>query len=304
MTAPFYLADGGPGSPFTMTDESAYRHWRDKKLAGYPASVGDLVVPVADPAAPTEEETAAIRDRIRRANMAVYAGPPDPELDKAGVRALGRVFGLDRLDSNMLADDDGITPLAVAMGGTRTKYIPYTDKPISWHSDGYYNPVERWIRGLILHCVRNAAEGGENALIDQEMLYIQLRDENPAHIVALSRPDAMTIPGNAEDGFPPRPDSVGPVFSVHAESGTLHMRYTDRKRNIAWNPDPAVRAAVAQLKALLHDAANPYVFRHTLQPGQGLICNNVPHTRTAFSDAEGAERLLYRARYFDRVSGT
>jgi hypothetical protein len=34
----------------------------------------------------------------------------------------------------------------------------------------------------------------------------------------------------------------------------------------------------------------------------GLLCNNVLHDRTAFCDAPDQPRLLFRARYLDRVS--
>ena len=40
-------------------------------------------------------------------------------------------------------------------------------------------------------------------------------------------------------------------------------------------------------------------------PGQGVICNNVLHARSAFRDhdAAGGQRLLWRARYRERVAG-
>jgi len=43
-----------------------------------------------------------------------------------------------------------------------------------------------------------------------------------------------------------------------------------------------------------------------LAPGQGLICNNVLHNRTGFTDDmdKGIARLVYRARYYDRIRGT
>ena len=37
--------------------------------------------------------------------------------------------------------------------------------------------------------------------------------------------------------------------------------------------------------------------------GQARICNKVVHTRGGFEDA-GQGRLLYRARYYDRIAGT
>jgi len=34
----------------------------------------------------------------------------------------------------------------------------------------------------------------------------------------------------------------------------------------------------------------------------GLLCNNVLHDRTAFTDDPDKPRLLYRARYLDRLA--
>ena len=38
-----------------------------------------------------------------------------------------------------------------------------------------------------------------------------------------------------------------------------------------------------------------------LKAGQGIICNNVLHNRTAFTDSEKQKRLMYRARFYDAV---
>ncbi|MEK7840286.1 MAG: taurine catabolism dioxygenase TauD, partial [Pseudomonadota bacterium] len=85
--------------------------------------------------------------------------------------------------------------------------------------------------------------------------------------------------------------------------GRLHMRYTARSRSIVWKGDARTHAAVAALEALLA-ADGPHVFRYRLASGEGLLCNNVLHNREAFEDAQGATRLLYRARYYDRIAGT
>ena len=66
----------------------------------------------------------------------------------------------------------------------------------------------------------------------------------------------------------------------------------------------ASQAAIKRLEVLL-DSDSPYIFRATLQPGMGLLCNNVLHTRTGFNDLAGhPRRLLYRARYFDRIANS
>jgi alpha-ketoglutarate-dependent taurine dioxygenase len=222
-------------------------------------------------------------------------------VDKVGVARLGASLGLHRLDGNLCADGDGISAIQVRDQGRHTGYIPYSNRRLSWHTDGYYNPPERRVRAWLLHCVRPAASGGENALLDPELAYIRLRDRDPALVAALMHPRAMTIPANREGGEEWRGEQSGPVFVVDAESGHLHMRYTARKRNIAWRDDAATRAAVAALEALLED--DPHVLRGRLEAGEGLVSNNVLHNRAGFEDdpASGRVRLLYRARYYDRI---
>jgi len=292
-------------NPFLTGNDAAYARWRARKLEGYPTEPVQLLVPVADPRRPGTEEKAALLALCRKANMAIYQSDLGDAPDKDIPRGLGTAFGLRRLDPNMLADDDGITSLTVVEGKFKRGYIPYSDKRILWHTDGYYNTPERQIRAMVLHCVRPAVEGGENALLDHEMAYLLLRDEDPAYIDALMAPDAMTIPVNTDTGGAPRPAQAGPVFSVDPSTGALHMRYTARTRSIVWKDDAATRAAVARLEALLA-GDSPYVFRYRLRAGEGLLCNNVLHTRTAFTDGPRPEqkRLLYRARYYDRIAGT
>ena len=81
------------------------------------------------------------------------------------------------------------------------------------------------------------------------------------------------------------------------------MRYSARKRNIRWRDDDVTRAARDFLSELLNAEDGP-VFRYRLQPGEGLISNNVLHNRTAFSDGAGQQRLLYRARFIDRIKAS
>jgi len=153
----------------------------------------------------------------------------------------------------------------------------------------------------VLHCVRRAASGGENRLMDHEMAYLLLREESPEHIQALMQPDAMIIPERVDEKDGVRPAQGGPVFSLD-DGGNLHMRYTARTRSIAWKQDAATRAAVAALERLLNQDGTPHVFHAQLEPGMGLLCNNVLHDRAAFSDDPARPRLLYRARYLDRIA--
>ena len=290
-----------PPAHLDLDNAPAYAAWRERKLASHPRRLEDLLVDIAVPGRLTFGEREALLARCAVANMALYASPTGSDPDKDIPRLLGRQLGLVSLDANRLADDDGISPLAVAPAGTRTEFIPYTDRGIKWHTDGYYNTLERQVRGLLLHCVQSAAAGGGNRLMDHEIAYILLRDENPDHIRAFMAADAMTIPPRLEEGEVARAAQAGPVFSVYPD-GHLHMRYTARTVSIEWKDDAATRAAVAALERILADDASPYVFRGRLEPGMGLVSNNVLHDRAAFRDTETRKRLLYRARYFDRIA--
>lgn len=288
-------------SPFDLDQPQAYAQWRAAKLATQATCVEDLIVDVADPRHLSDDERAALLHTCARANMVVYRSPVVEE-DKALPRLLGAQLGLHRLDANWLADEDGISPIAVSSqaAGARADFIPYTDKPIRWHTDGYYHPRSRRIEGMVLHCVRAAGEGGVSGLVDHDRVYIALRDASPAWMRALMAPDAMTIPERADEHGVARPAQSGPVFTVLPAVGALHMRYTARTRSITWKDDADTKAAVAFLEQLLSSDA-PWIFRLKLQPGMGIVANNVPHERSAFTDEPQRPRLLYRARYLDRI---
>ena len=291
--------------PFSLDDEAPYQRWRAWKLEGYPVRAEDLIVEVGDPRALTKAEEQELTRVCAKANMAVYASRTGGLEDKSIPRLIGERFGLHRLDANLLADEDSISSLRVTAGKSGRGYIPYSNQRLLWHTDGYYNPPAQAIEGMVLHCVYPAESGGENALLDHEIAYILMRDAVPHCVQALMADDAMTIPANSEAGGQQRPAQSGPVFMVSRQNGSLLMRYTARTRSILWKENADTREAVQYLSRLL-DEQTPYLFRHRLEAGQGLLCNNVLHNRSGFADSEkpGQCRLLYRARSFDRVART
>ncbi len=288
-------------SPFDLSSEESWLRWRDHKLAQAPARIEELVVEVGDPRKISDAEHGALLQRIRRANMAIYVS----DLQQEGTdiaRAVGERFGCYRLDHNRGAEEDAVTALTVREDSDHSFYIPYTNRGIHWHTDGYYNPLDRQDLSLLLHCVRPAGHGGENGLMDHEMAWLLLREAGAELIRALMEPDVMTIPAHVVEGRELRPERTGPVFMVTSD-GTLHMRYTMRKRNVVWKDRDEVHAAREQLERIFL-GSEPPVFRATLQSGWGLICNNVLHNRTPFNDTPEQKRLLYRARYYDRIQLT
>ena len=290
-------------SPYYIDNKRGYSAWRDKKLDGYPTTAGSLVVNLGDPLNLEQAETASILGLCRKTNMCIYKTNLAGVENKNIPRSLGNTFGLKRLDPNMLADDDGITSLTVVEGKSIRGYIPYSNRRLLWHTDGYYNSADRQIRAIILHCVNPAPDGGMNSLLDHEIAYLLLRDKNPDYVAALMAPDAMTIPANEETTEEQRLAVTGPVFSVDSVDGSLHMRYTARTRSIIWKDDDTTRKAVAYLTDIMENG-HDYVFDYTLGAGEGVICNNVLHKRTAFENDGASSRLLYRARYYDRIRDT
>jgi alpha-ketoglutarate-dependent taurine dioxygenase len=296
------MAQATPDNPFSLEAPRAYRAWRAGKLARYTTDPAALRVTVADPCAPRPEEMAGLREALGRANVALYQWEEAPDVPQEGLRGITGALGLHRLDRHLCAEPDGVAVLQVRPEGRPGEYIPYSDRPIRWHTDGYYNPPEEQVRAFALHCICDAAEGGANRLLDPEMVYLLLRDRDPRYVGALMHPEAMTIPENREEGRLLRPARSGPVFSVDA-GGQLHLRYTARTRSIAWRDDPLTREAVACLEETLA-AAEDYVIRHRLAPGEGVVTNNVLHTREGFRDdpASGKVRVLLRARFHDRAA--
>jgi len=284
---------------FDLSCTRDYEIWRQFKLNALYKNVEALKVEIVDPYSLTPEENTAITQRCAAYGAAIYQLSDVSLQDKTLVHQLGQQLGLLSLDGNLRSDEDNVSSLQVR-SQQGNQYIPYTNKPLSWHTDGYYNAADKQIWTIIMHCVSPAAGGGVNSLLDHEILYIYLRDENPLWIEALMHPQAMTIPSNIEDGKEIRAAVAGPVFSVDKISGRLHMRYSARKRNIEWRDDVLTQHAVEKINELLADES--ITLKYRLNAGEGIICNNVLHNRTGFDDSDTQQRLMYRARYYDQIT--
>ncbi len=285
-------------SAFNLHNDDAYQQWKAAKMQYCLPSVEQIKVKINDVYNLGQEERRVLLNHCARFNVAIYQLQGLSPQKKNLVSVLGSQLGLNRLDANLRSDEDAISSLQIS-NQAGNQYIPYTNKALSWHTDGYYNKPACQINAIIMHCVSNAVEGGVNQLIDHEFIYMKLRDEDPAYIEALMHSQAMTIPANTESGKEIRAAQSGPVFSLHKLSGRLHMRYSARKRNIIWRNDEATHEAVARLNAMLVD--DSLTISVALKPGQGIICNNVLHNRSGFKDSVIQQRLMYRARYYDRV---
>lgn len=284
--------------------EDSYQQWKMARLESHPCRPEALRVEIGGLVSMSAAERMEIAAKCERFNMAIYRCRNE-FADRDSVLAFASRFGLSHLDHHLCVNADGVSELSVAAEGVRSGYVPYSSRSLSWHTDGYYNDQSQQVRAVVLHCVQTAAAGGENALLDPDIAYILLRDEDPRFITALEHPQCMTIPANNnavnKNGVGEiRPAVCGPVFSRDA-AGAIHMRFSARKKNIQWRDDAITRSARDYLATMLADESGP-VLRYRLRPGEGLISNNVLHNRTAFEDGPQHKRLLYRARFFDRIN--
>ena len=289
---------------FSLTNQRTYLKWREAKLQIYPQQIDQLMVNIANPLTLTPAERQSLLGICQRCNLVLYKFPEITEIQQSeNIKPLLTKFaqqlGLEHMDANLCADEDRISSIRVMQEGKNSGYIPYTDKALNWHTDGYYNEDAQRIRAFLMHCIQPAESGGVNSFLDPEMMYILLRDENEENIRALMHPHAMTIPANESDHTQIRAAKSGPVFLLDDMSQTLYMRYSARMRNIIWNQDRATQHAREVLTDILH--SGEYQFNYSLKEGEGVICNNVLHNRTKFEDNSITPRLLYRARFYSRV---
>lgn len=294
-------------SVWSLESDNAYLSWKDKKLEQYSQVLNMDPLAIESLSNPSKSETEELLKRIRKTNLAIYSiddQADDIDCVRKELRAFSDHLGLEIAEKHRSAGEYGIVALQVSEAERQRGYIPYSRKPMNWHTDGYYNAPDEQIKAMVLHCVRPASDGGKNQFFDPEIAYIRLRDRNPEFVDALMNPHAMSIPENREPDGKVRPESVGPVFSVD-QNDRLAMRYTARTRSIEWLDNPVVRQAAAELQALLVEG-DPLMYTGKLSAGQGVLCNNVLHNRTGFDPdtSTSSDRLVFRVRFHNRVAGS
>ncbi len=282
----------------TSTDD--YLFWRDEKLANAATSIEECLVEVNNPERLTSAEKSQITKLCTANSFALFSTKPQQDYSTSIVR-FNQQFDLEEFDQHLYVKKQGLAHITQSNIKHQAEFIPYTNRAIGWHTDGYYNAIENRIRAFSLFCVNPAQSGGENQWIDHQMAYLLLREDNPEVTKALTHSKAMSIPAHVVDGHTRRETSAGPIFLHDDKTQQLYMRYTQRKKNIELHDSEEIRQAVNILDQLL--ASNtPYHFLHTMESDQGLLCNNVLHKRSAFMDNQETPRLMLRGRYFNSVA--
>ena len=296
---------------FNLSHQSDFDTWSKWKLSLYSSQGIERLRKVIeiDPDAPFEKaQLTKLRQNIDDFNFAFYRIINCSNFDLNALSLLGRQFGLFELDANLCAEEDRMTILTDHTSQDdsnkhRQRYIPYSNKALNWHTDGYYNPQHQRVRAFILHCVQPASSGGGNSFIDPDIVYILLRQENPAFIEALANPEVMLIPENRDDKDILRPETSTAVFQVSSDYAILDMRYSQRKKHIIWRDDSLTQQALSCLNELLGKKSKWHI-DYRLKAGEGIVSNNVLHRREAYHDDTGNQRVYYRARYYSRVTIT
>lgn len=283
-------------------DSTAIPRWCDARREAHLTGGAGRWIEIGDPFRLRPAERDAIASQCARFNLALYrfarAGS-----DHDAVSAFAGALGLRHRDRTLGADRRGIASVRVTRNTRGPEMIPFTARALNWHTDGYYNAPGRPVRAVVMHCAAPAASGGENTLLDPDLVYAAVHERDPALVEALAHPCAMTIPPHEADGILLRPARTGPVFRFLDDSPRLHTRYTMRTRSIQWRSTPATARAVTALEETIASLSAHHV-QVRLEAGEGVICNNVLHRRSAFVDggAKNSRRMVLRIRSHDPVA--
>ena len=273
-----------------FTAKSAeFLRWAEEKERNIPHNIDGIIVNIHDINNVKISEIAKIKETINKCNSCIYSSKiglkSNTNLLKF-VESIGmKTYDRNNIESNEIST---ITPLE----NNKINYIPYTDKSLNWHTDGYYD--KKSIFSWLLHCVHPATHGGENYLLDHELAlreYVLRYDD----INNLMSEDALTIPESKDTS---RSEISTYIFSIKNQYKKLHMRFSMRKDNIGTSPKAG--DAVIKLKQTIENDCAKYSLTYKLQKNEGIITNNILHGRKAFKD-DKVKRKLLRIRSYERL---
>ena len=273
-----------------FTAKSAeFLRWAEEKEKNIPQNSDGILVNIHDINNVKTSEIAKIKETIYKYNSCIYSSKialkSNTNLLKF-VELVGmRTYDCNNIDSNEIST---ITPLQ----NSKINYIPYTDKLLNWHTDGYYD--KKSIFSWLLHCVNPATQGGENYLLDHELVLREylLRNDDINNLMA---EDALTIP---ESKYTSRSEISTYIFSFKNKYKRLHMRFSMRKDNIGTSAK--ANSAVIKLREIIEGNCAKYSLTYKLQKNEGIITNNILHGRKAFKD-DKVKRKLLRIRSYERL---
>ena len=270
-----------------------YKRWKDKKLGSFTDNIDELTVQIVNPNNISKPEKSRVISLLSQNNLVFFKIDDTKYKDKSSIKNLALQVGLGDYEFDSKSDLDGLTEISDHNNDSGiNEYIPYTNKELNWHTDGYYNDDRNSINAWLLFCRAQAEDGGLNKFLDHEIAYI-LFNQKSSRLSDLMLNNTYNIPKNLITN---RPEISNPVFKFNDQK--LHMKFSMRKKNIIWNSSSIEASNI--LKTIIKDSSKYHVVKR-LSEGEGVITNNVIHMRTAFTNSKNKNRLLYRLRSKKRV---
>ena len=264
--------------------------WSAKKDLNIPSNINDLKVSISDINHVSKTEISQIKQKLTKFNCCIYASGTDLD-DNSKIMRFAQSLGMRTYDSHNI-DDSAISTISADKNENNMRYIPYTNKGLNWHTDGYYDskPIFSWL----LHCIEPALSGGENFLLDHELAireYILKYDD----IIYLTNNETFSIP---TDEVAKREITSNYVCDMNNEYKKLHMNFSMRKENIIVNKNS--ESAMSKLIKIIKEDCKKYHLTYKLSKSEGIVSNNILHGRNAFKDGRGMRKIL-RIRSHERL---
>ncbi|MFD2191701.1 TauD/TfdA family dioxygenase [Pistricoccus aurantiacus] len=245
-------------------------------------------LPEADFAAALESDERLLKmlEDLHRYGFVRVRGVPTEE---DGMQALiDRIGPLRRTNWGGIADVKSV-PQAYDLTMTQRGLEPHTDNP-------YRDPIPGYIW---LHCLTNAAEGGDSTLVDGFQAARRLREEAPEAYDCLTRLATEFFYTDETT----RLAGEGPLIELDSQGRLHRVRFSNRTERIpALDPEMLERYYAARQRFHELITSDELTVHLKLDPGEMLIMDNYRlfHGRTAFQ-LEGGVRHL-RQGYVDRDS--
>ncbi|WP_035794247.1 2-trimethylaminoethylphosphonate dioxygenase [Kitasatospora mediocidica] len=250
--------------------EQGKRLWQAADFAaGIPEAQWDAYL--TDPA-----EQAAVLRAVQRLGFAVLRAVPRVERQ---VLAVAESFGYVRETNYGELFDVRVEPDPNNLAFTSVAIAPHTDNP-------YRDPVPTL---QLLHCLENAAVGGDSGLVDGFRAADLLRTEAPEDFAVLTR---TLVPFAFRDRHTElRADR--PLIETDASGRIREVRFNNRSIGTLRLPDAELDAFYAAYRRFAAITLRPELqLEFRLGPGDCLIFDNVRllHARTAF-EQDGRRHL-------------
>ena len=274
---------------FLSSKSSEFLKWAAQKENNIPKNINEISVEIKDINRTTKNEISKIRSTLDRFNTCLYRSNVDLESNSC-LLDFAKAVGMKTFDCNNIEANEISTISSIK--NQKIQYIPYTNKALNWHTDGYYDkkPLFSWL----LHCINPADDGGENYLLDHELAmreYVLSYDD----IEVLMNKRAITIPESQGSN---RSEISTYIFSFDNDYEKLHMRFSMRKENIKMSDNTLT--AMSKLTNVIENNCSKYSITYKLSKNEGILSNNILHGRNSFKD-DKVQRKLLRIRSYERL---